>query len=70
MSSITFKFDTTVGFHFDFKAGETMLYTEGNYNDGFMEWTFNIYQEINESLVFLGDIRSSSLRHLTEQGDE
>jgi len=58
---LTFKEDTTVGFYFKFKAGETIYFEDGNYNDNFMEYTYIIYKKNENGLVYVGTIRSSCL---------
>ena len=66
MNTLIFKKDTTVGFHFNYKVGETMYFEEGSYNDNFMEWTYRIYTPNEKGMAYCGSIRSSCLRKAQE----
>jgi len=66
MNELKFKKDTKVGFHFDYKAGETMYFEQGSYNDNFMEWTYRIYKPNEKGIAYCGSIRSSCLRSAQE----
>ena len=66
MMTLVFKKDTKVGFHFDYKSGETMYFEEGGYSDSFMEWTYRIYKPNEKGMAYCGSIRSSCLRKAQE----
>jgi len=69
MQQLVFKKDMKVGFHFDYKEGETMYYEEGSFLENFMEWTYRIYKPNEKGMAYCGSIRSSCLSKAIENNN-
>ena len=50
-----------IGFHFNFKKGDTVYYKESGYSDAFQEWTVNLFIKTENDYKYLGTIRTSCM---------
>ena len=61
MNQLVLKKDMTIGFHFNFKKGDTIYYKESDYSDAFQEWTVNLFTKTEKEYKYLGTIRTSCM---------
>ena len=53
--------DTIVGFHFDYKDGDTIYWKPSIYSENFMEWTAAIYTKTDDGFKNIGSVRQSAI---------